>query len=178
MFWTTFLDQADFFSTDNGNLIAGTDSALGLDGQTRAEVQFLEKQDADGATLGLDPAILLVPPALSAQANTLMTSLEVRCGTGTSAYPTANPHAGKFRVVRSAYLSTPSVPGGSETAWYLLANPQDAAVIEVAFLGGNEAPTIEHADADFSTLGIQMRGFHDFGISKQDHRAGVKMMGA
>ena len=178
VFWTTFLEQSDFFTLDNGNLIAGTGSVLNIDGLTTAEVAFLEKRDSDGAPLGLDPAILLVPPALSAQAFTLMTSLEVRCGTGPKAYPTTNPHAGKFRVVRSVYLSTPSVLGGSETAWYLLANPQDAAVIEVAFLDGNEAPIIEHADADLSTLGIQMRGFHDFGISKQDHRAGVKMMGA
>ena len=32
--------------------------------------------------------------------------------------------------------------------------------------------------ADFNTLGIQMRGFHDFGVSKQDFRGGVRMDGA
>ena len=26
-------------------------------------------------------------------------------------------------------------------------------------------------------LGIQMRGYHDFGVSKQEYRAGVKMKG-
>lgn len=176
VFWITFLDHAGFFDASHGNLLEGPDSALSIDGLTKAEVAFLEKQDANGAPLGLDPALLLVPPSLSVTATTLMTSMEVRANQG-GTYPIANSHAGKFRVVRSSYLNTPSVPGGSSKAWYMLANRQDAAVIEVAFLNGQEAPTIEHADADFSTLGIQLRGFHDFGISKQDHRAGVKMAG-
>ncbi|MCK6491632.1 MAG: hypothetical protein L6R48_25580 [Planctomycetes bacterium] len=40
-----------------------------------------------------------------------------------------------------------------------------------------EQPTIEEAQADFSMFGIQMRGFHDFGVKKQDPRGGIKMMG-
>ena len=36
------------------------------------------------------------------------------------------------------------------------------------FLNGQESPTIETANADFNVLGIQMRGFHDFGVSLQD----------
>jgi len=67
--------------------------------------------------------------------------------------------------------------GSTPQAWYLLADPKDLATIEVAFLGGEERPTIEQADADFSVLGIQMRGFHDFGTRKQDPRGAVKMMG-
>ncbi len=30
------------------------------------------------------------------------------------------------------------------------------------------SPTIETAEADFNVLGIQMRGYHDFGVAKQD----------
>ena len=52
------------------------------------------------------------------------------------------------------------------------------STIEVAFLNGVETPTVETADADFNLLGIQMRGFHDFGVSKQEFRGGVKMAGA
>jgi len=50
-------------------------------------------------------------------------------------------------------------------------------VIEVAFLNGQESPTIETADADFNVLGIQMRGFHDFGVSLQDYRGGISNKG-
>ena len=49
--------------------------------------------------------------------------------------------------------------------------------MEVAFLNGQESPTIETADADFGTLGVRMRGFHDFGVSLQDPRGGVKAKG-
>ena len=50
-------------------------------------------------------------------------------------------------------------------------------MIEVAFLNGQESPTIETAEADFSVLGIQMRGYHDFGVALQDARGGVKAKG-
>ena len=44
-------------------------------------------------------------------------------------------------------------------------------MIETAFLNGQEAPVIETADADFNVLGIQMRGYHDFGVALQDRSA-------
>ena len=42
---------------------------------------------------------------------------------------------------------------------------------------GKETPTVEQADANFATLGIEMRGYHDFGVAKQDYRGGCKMKG-
>jgi hypothetical protein len=47
----------------------------------------------------------------------------------------------------------------------------------MAFLNGQESPTIETAEADFNVLGIEMRGYHDFGCALQDPRGGVKMKG-
>ena len=67
--------------------------------------------------------------------------------------------------------------GNSSKAWYLLADPNNLPVIEVAFLNGQENPTIESADADFKELGIQFRGVFDWGVSRQNHRAGVKLKG-
>ena len=87
-----------------------------------------------------------------------------------------NPHQGKFRLETSRFLDNPTIPGGSDKAWFLLADPADLPAIEVVFLGGQEAPTIETADADFATLGIQLRGYHDFGVAKQDPRAAVKTL--
>jgi hypothetical protein len=68
--------------------------------------------------------------------------------------------------------------GYSTDFWYLLASPTDLPVIEVAFLNGIETPTVEQADASFSTLGIEMRGYFDFGVKKQDYRAAVKSKNA
>jgi hypothetical protein len=122
-----------------------------------------------------------VPTALTAIGSALVKATEIREAVGSGGagakYPTFNPHQGKFRVEMSRYLNSPALAGGSAKAWYLLANPADLAAIEVVFLNGVEAPTIENASADFSTLGIMLRGYHDFGVAKQDPRAALKVKG-
>ena len=177
VFWTAFLNNAAFFTTARGNYKAGADTALSVDGLTDAELLFLEQKDADGNPLALVARVMLVPPALLVRGTQLMNSTELRDNTASSKYVTNNPHAGKFSVVHSAYLSNASISGYSAKAWYLLADPDDLPVVEVAFLNGQQTPTVERADADFNVLGIQFRGYFDFGVALQDYRAGVKMKG-
>ena len=177
VFWTAFLANSAFFKTANKNYLEGTDTALSIDGLTKAEVAFLEQTDSDGKPIGIMPQILLVPTALSAMATQLYKSVEIRDTTASTKYPVANPHQGKFRAEVSRYLANTHYTGASAKAWYLLADPADLPVIEVAFLNGQESPTIETAEADFNVLGIQMRGYHDFGVALQDPRGGVKSKG-
>ena len=177
VFWGVFLNNAAFFKAGNKNLLTGTDTVLSIDGLSKAEKAFADQVDSDGKPIGIQPAVMLVPTALSAMATMLYKSLEIRDTTASTKYPVANPHQNKFRAEVSRYLSNSSYTGNSEKAWYLLADPTDLPVIEVAFLNGQESPTIETADADFGTLGIRMRGFHDFGCSLQDPKAGVRSKG-
>jgi len=177
VFWTVFMDNSGFFKTANGNYLTGTDTVLGIDGLTKAEVAFLEQTDSDGKPIGIMPAIILVPTALSAIGTMLYKSLEIRDTTASTKYPVANPHQGKFRTEVSRYLANSNYTGYSAKAWYLLADPNDLPVIEVAFLNGQESPTIETAEADFNVLGVQMRGYHDFGCAMQDPKGGVKSKG-
>lgn len=177
VFWSTFMNNGGFFNAANKNLLVGADTALTIDGLTKAETAFLEQVDPDGKPLGTMPAILLVPPALSAYGTQLYKSLELRETTANAKYPVANPHQGKFRTEVSRYLSNPQYAGNSQKAWYLLADPADLPVIEVVFLNGQEAPVIETAQADFNILGVQMRGYHDFGVALQEPRAGMKSKG-
>jgi hypothetical protein len=177
VFWTTFLANSAFFAAGNNNYLTGADTALSIEGMSKAEVAFLNLTDAEGKPIGIMPAIVLVPTALSAMATMLYKSLEIRDTTASTKYPVANPHAGKFRTEVSRYLSNSQYTGYSDKAWYLLADPSDLPVIEVAFLNGQEAPTIETADADFNVLGVQMRGYHDFGCALQEARGGVKSKG-
>jgi hypothetical protein len=177
VFWTTFLNNGAFFTAANKNFLAGPTTALGLDSLTAAEVAFLDQVDGDGKPIGVMPAILLVPTALSALGTQLFKSLELRDNAPNAKVAITNPHQGKFRVEVSRYLANAQYPGNSAKAWYLLAEPTDLPVIEVAFLNGQEAPTIETAEADFNVLGIQMRGYHDFGCALQDPRGGTKVKG-
>jgi hypothetical protein len=177
VFWTNFLANSDFFKAANKNYLTGADTALTIDGLTKAEVAFLDQVDSEGKPIGIMPAIILVPTALSAMGTQLFKSLELRDTTSSTKYPVANPHQGKFRAEVSRYLANTKYTGYSAKAWYLLADPADLPVIEVAFLNGQESPTIETAEADFNVLGIQMRGYHDFGVALQDPRGGCKAKG-
>jgi len=177
VFWTEFMDNASFFTSGNNNYIEGATTALGIDGLTQGETAFMEQVDSDGKPIGVMPALLLVPPALSAVATQLNKSLELRDTTASTKYPVSNPHQGKFRTEVSRYLSNSQYTGYSAKAWYLLSDPNDLPVIEVAFLNGQESPVIETAEADFNVLGVQMRGYHDFGCNLQDPRGGLKSKG-
>ncbi len=177
VFWSVFMANTDFFKVGNKNFLSGADTVLSIDGLTKAEVAFMDQVDGDGKPLGMLPAILLVPTSLSAVGTQLFKSMELRDTTASTKYPVSNPHQGKFRVEVSRYLSNASYAGNSAKAWYLLADPTDLPVIEVAFLNGQESPTIETAEADFNVLGVQMRGYHDFGVNLQDPRGGTKSKG-
>lgn len=174
VFWTVFLNNAAFFVAGNKNYQAGADTVLTIDGLTKADVLFNDHVDGDGKPIGIMPAILLVPTALNAIGTQLYKSLEIRDTTANSKTPVGNPHVGRFRVGVSRYLANAQYTGNSSKAWYLLAEPVDLPVIEVAFLNGQESPTIETADADFNQLGIKMRGYHDFGVALQGPRGGAK----
>lgn len=186
VFWTAFLNDAEFFNTDNSKLNymsgAGTSQATGsllsIGTVSRAKAQFRKQKDTNDKPFGVKPKILLVPSELEDTANSIVHSTETRNTTASTKEGTKNTHQGKFDVVETPYLSDSSYTGYSETAWYMLADPRDVATVEVAFLDGKEAPTIESADADFNTLGIQLRGFHDFGVALQEYRAGLKSKGA
>lgn len=179
VFWTEFLDNTSFFAAGNNNL--ETSNALSIGGLTTAELAFLDQKSpenadgSDGAPLGLMPSILLVPNALNVTATQLMNTTQVNeTTTADTPAPDSNPHAGKFRVVRSSYLNGGLGGASSASTWYLLGSPSDIPVIEVAALNGNPNPTVETADADFNTLGVQMRGYADFGVAKQNPLGGVK----
>ena len=177
IFWTTFLNNAAFFSAGNKNYILGANTNLGIDGLTLGETTFMDQVDADGKPIGIMPQILLVPTAISTTAAQLYKALEMRDTTANTKTTTSNPHQGKYRVEVSRYLGNTTYSGSSGKAWYLLADPNDLPVIEVALLNGQESPTIETAEADFNTLGVKMRGYHDFGVALQDPRGGVKAKG-
>jgi len=177
VFWTKYMANSGFFTVGNNNFLSGADTALTIDGLTKAEVAFMDQVDGDGKPIGVMPSIMLVPTSLSAIGSQLFKSLEMRDTTASTKFPVNNPHQGKFRVEVSRYLGNAQYAGNSSKAWYLLADPADLPVIEVAFLNGQESPTIETAEADFGVLGIQMRGYHDFGVNLQDPRGGIKSKG-
>ncbi|MBT9156658.1 MAG: hypothetical protein DDT37_01646 [Firmicutes bacterium] len=89
-----------------------------------------------------------------------------------------NVHAGKYRPVKVHQLSDSNFAGSGATIWYLLRNPAVHAAVVASFLDGVQTPTVESTDADFDQLGIQFRGYHDFGCDRAEWLAGIKSQGA
>ncbi len=169
VFWGVFLSNAAFFKADHANYFEGSDTALTVDGLTAAEVLFGEQTRPGGRPLGIPASILLVPTALKVPAELLMKSLLLNeTTTANKGKPATNPHVGKFEVASSVYLASAGFTGASAKAWYLFADPNRLPAVEVAFLNGVDRPTVEKTDADFNTLGIQFRGYIDFGVREQD----------
>ena len=177
VFWTAFLDNATFFSVAHANLITGAGGNLSLTSLQTALALFRNQTDPDGNPVPIEPQWLLVPPSLEVTAFNIFNSIEYRDTTTSVKFGTSNVFAGRFRPIVSTYLSNSTIPGFSTIAWYLLADPSALSTIEIAYLNGVQEPTVETAEMDFNVLGIQMRGYHDFGVAKQEYRAGVKSEG-
>lgn len=180
VFWTAFLDNSSFFSSGNSNYISGATTVLSSDGMRQGLEKFRKLTDPDGMPMGHTPRYLVVPPELEVIAMELFTSTNYNTGGAatTEKVPNRNIFANKYLPVVSNYLSNSSYTGYSTTAWYLLADPADVPVIETVFLNGVESPTVESAEAEYNQLGIYLRGYHDFGVTKQEKRGGIKSKGA
>lgn len=176
VFWTAFLaDPTTFWTALRGNYDDGTDTAFGNDGLVAADIIWSAKTDPDGKVLGSKPRFLLVPPTHKIPAWRLMRSEKFGANDEEGE---ANPWAGRYEMVCSQYLSNSTMGGGySPLAYYLLADPNDLAVIETCFLDGQEMPTIESVEMDADRLGMAMRAWHDFGCRKQEYRGGLKLKG-
>jgi hypothetical protein len=166
LFWDTFKADGSFFTVARGNKKTSA-TALSIAGLKEAVTLFRKLKDAKGNPVAVQPRILLVPVELEVTAAELMGSTQIASG-NTNGQPSTNVFAGRYQVVSSTYLTDAS-------DYYLLASPADLATMEVAFLNGQQTPVVETADADFSVLGIQFRGFWDVGVAQAEYLGGVKM---
>jgi hypothetical protein len=163
----------NFYTTDRGNRL--TNAALGITSLGAARSALAKMQDANGDPLATAGRYLLVPTELEPLALSIYTSVTVNETTTTDKpRPVSNPYVNRYEPVSSPYLSTGSGGGQSPTTWYLLADPDVLPAFQVAYLDGRRQPVIETADAEFSTLGMSMRAYWDFGVARIDHRGVVK----
>lgn len=174
IFWAEYLGAvaANFFAAGNSNINTGV-ANMTTGGLSATEVIFMNQTNPDGTPLGIMPEILLVPTALKSAAYTLMNSEKLIDGTATATQGDANVFRGRFRVESSPYISNSAYTGNTSVGWWLLADPSVLPVIAIAALNGRVEPVVETAEAEFSVLGVQMRGYSDVGVNLQEYRGGV-----
>ncbi|GAB4138384.1 MAG: hypothetical protein Tsb009_06570 [Planctomycetaceae bacterium] len=183
-FWTLVLNNTgSFFSAGNGNLITGAGSALSSSGLSDAVQKFLEQTDQEGKPIGVVPDRLVVPPALKTTADELYVARTLNVGGGSTStddrLPAENVHFGKYENGVAPWIGAAGgLTGSSDTHRYLFGNPNDVAAFGIAYLDANETPTIEQEDQPFNKLGVQWRGYLDFGVCQIDHRGAVRSAGA
>lgn len=176
LFWSTFTSNGSFFTSGRGNFFAGATSTLLVDGvglqtgiTSYRKLKSGDKKQVGTGTLGA-PKKLLVPPELEFAAERLYVSQN------STTVQDDNIHRGKYKPFVVNELSDSDYAGNSATAWYLFGEMLRPMV--VSFLNGQENPTVESADADFNQLGVQFRGYHDFGVDFTEWLSGVKSKGA
>jgi len=166
LFWTTFLGNlATIFTVGRTNYISGSTTNLLTDGVGLGLGQKAWRSrrspTADGSKrMSGQAKFLLVPPELEVIADQLYATKNL----ATVKVADANTFGNKYRPIVANQLSDSAYSGNSATAWYLLGDKSKGSPVVVSFLNGQETPTVENADADFDTLGIQFRGYHDFGV--------------
>lgn len=191
VFWTKFMTNlGTTFTAGRTNYISGSTTNLGTDGvglslgvkafrtMTSPATDGSKRVNADTANGGYNPGgrpeILLVSPELEGAAEVLYRNQNLGAVKGSD----ANIHQNKYRPVVAWQLSNSSYTGNSATQWFLFNNPLYMAPMVVSFLDGQQAPTVDMADADFNQLGIQFRGYHDFGCDVAEYLAGIMSKGA
>lgn len=168
--WAEFLNSN---STYYQAVTPAAGNALQYSSLETAVTTFRRLSDPDGNPLGIQPRILLVPPELEPKAVQLMTqSALIASSLGSTSSktvePSANAFQGRYRIVTSNYLT-------STSTWWLMADAADLPAMDVVFLNGQQVPTIEQVQADYQLLGVQMRGFMDFGCAKAEALSAVRM---
>jgi Mu-like prophage major head subunit gpT/Caudovirus prohead serine protease len=162
--WSEFQSSNDTYYQ---KATAAAGNALSLTSLKTATTAFRKLNDPDGNPLGIAPRVLLVPPELEITAAELMTSALLISG-NTTKEPNANVLQGRYRVVVSNYLT-------SSSTWWLAADSVDLPALDVVFLNGQQAPTIEQVAPDYQLLGVAIRGFFDFGVTKSESLSCYRM---
>lgn len=164
-----------FFAAANNNVISGSTSVFGISGLNAAIAKLRKQKDADGNPIRARARFVAVPPDLEADATQIYTSnVLLIAGQTDRTIAANNPHANKYEPIVSEFLTG----NGAASVWYLIADPADVPAFGIAFLRGQQTPTIEEADPDPKYLGRLYRGYFDFGVALLDPRGAVRAAGS
>lgn len=159
-------DGVQLFHATHKNLgTAGAPSVTTID-ETR-QLMASQKDVSGNDYLDLRPAVWVGPMSLGGSVRVINSSQYDPDAANKLQRP--NLVNGLFRDV----IDTPRLAG---TAWYSLADKDEAPVIEVAFLDGNDTPYLELQNG-FTVDGAQWKVRLDYGVGAIDFRGGVKNTG-
>jgi ATP-dependent protease ClpP protease subunit len=164
-------DGDTLFHANHSNLSTGVISSANVD----ALATLLARQkDTTGNTLNIEMAYLIVPRTLKGSALMIANSeFEVGTTVGTNRANTVpNIVRGAFEVIADARLDATST-----AVHYAAANPNIHDTIEVAYLDGNQSPTLEQ-QGGWTVDGVEFKVRLDAGVKALDWRGLARTSGA
>ncbi|HEA7627830.1 TPA: Clp protease ClpP [Escherichia coli] len=168
-----FTDGKALFHADHKNLIAKDMDMVGLD---EARKLMRLQEDANGDSLNITPAFVLVPAALESAARRAILS-------SSSVFPvgdegTINQNPGIINVVKdmAEVIVEPRLDKANSKEWYVAA-AKGMDTIEVAYLDGMDTPYLEE-QVGFTVDGVAWKVRIDAGVAALDYRGLLKSNGA
>lgn len=180
--------NATLFTVAQKNKITKALSVAGIQAGMNA---FADLKDPQGEPILISKFHLVVPPQLKITANNILNALQIliKEAGGTEGQQIYAQNWMKNDIMLHVEPYIPILdPANGATSWYLFAEPADAAIAEVGFLMGHEAPqvfikspnaTLIGAGASSAMLGdfendsVQYKVRHVMGGTGMDWRAGV-----
>lgn len=162
----TLADGVTLFHASHNNVSTGAPLVASFDA---ARVVLASQKDVSGNDyLALTPAVWLGPIGLGGAARVVLNS--------TYDPDTANKlqRANIAANLVGQIVDTPRLSG---LPWYFFADPNEAPVLEVAFLDGNDTPYLEMENG-FSVDGSSWKVRMDYGVAGVDFRGAVRSTGA
>lgn len=200
VFWQEFLSNIVEACANDQNqgaaCIMGSGSRLSLDGLIMAEGALLDCC-RDDKPIGAHPIALLIPTSLVAGASEIYSDKYLPKQYAYDATDRSqeftmirNIHRGKFEPVVSRYIGNSNCTGYTTTGYAMIGRPDEAPIMEVSFLNGQQPPAIEsievgslndgegycrscHQNGKCTGIGLQLRGYNDFGVRVADDPQGV-----
>ncbi|WP_141826031.1 peptidase [Clostridium sp. KNHs216] len=161
-------DGQQLFSNAHKNL--GTGAVPGTASFSEARKLMRQQTDMDGKTkLNVAPAYVLTGSTTETSIEALLASLADPSSANSGV---ANVFRNKMQMITDAELD---VDSGAQP-YFFSANPALTPTIEVSYLNGAEAPTVE-SEVSFDHLGIRYRVYGDRGITLLGYRGLVKNPG-
>jgi hypothetical protein len=134
-------DGQPLFSAAHGNIQTGAGSAFGST-PIQNMITGLRAQTVLGVYYTANPRWLLIPPALEFAADQLLNSTVILAAGGDATagaqprlIPNANVLSNRLGLLVDPFLT-------SQTAYYVLVDPGEVPIIDVAFLNGKQTPDL------------------------------------
>lgn len=157
-------DGVALFHANHANLLSA--AALSTASVDSAAAAMAKQTDATGNTLNINMAYLVVPRALLGLARTIASAENEITSAKTATTP--NWMKDTFKVVADPRLDVTSASN-----WFAAANPMTNDTIEVSYLDGNDAPTLEQ-QGGWTVDGVEFKVRIDAGVKALDHRGLAK----